>query len=115
MERLSCWRLALAIILPPLAVADRGCGAVLLVAVLTLLGWVPGTLAAVALLMLDEPRSSVRQVTIPRVETDEPAKRKGAFLRLSDGDVAQVLEDDGAPLDWPPIKRKRGEPPQRQL
>jgi len=33
-------------LLPPLAVLDKGCGSVLLVGLLTIAGWVPGILAA---------------------------------------------------------------------
>lgn len=36
----------LAIFFPPLAVAHKGCGPVLLVSFLTLLGWIPGIFAA---------------------------------------------------------------------
>ncbi|MBN1121586.1 MAG: YqaE/Pmp3 family membrane protein [Anaerolineae bacterium] len=42
-------RAILCIIFPPLAVLDRGCGTVLLVLLLTLAGWVPGTIAALVL------------------------------------------------------------------
>ena len=38
---MSCLRVLLAIIFPPLAVIDRGCGSVLIVFLLTLCGWVP--------------------------------------------------------------------------
>ena len=40
-------RAILCIIFPPLAVLDRGCGAVLLVFILTLCGWIPGVIAAI--------------------------------------------------------------------
>lgn len=43
---MSCFQVILAIIFPPLAVLDRGCGSILIVALLTCLGWVPGVLAA---------------------------------------------------------------------
>lgn len=43
---MGCFRVLLCILLPPLAVADRGCGSIVLVAFLTLLGWIPGILAA---------------------------------------------------------------------
>jgi uncharacterized membrane protein YqaE (UPF0057 family) len=43
---MSCGRAILCIILPPLAVIDKGCGSILLVTVLTLVGWVPGVIAA---------------------------------------------------------------------
>jgi uncharacterized membrane protein YqaE (UPF0057 family) len=42
-------RAILCIILPPLAVLDRGCGTVLIVLALTLAGWVPGAIAALLL------------------------------------------------------------------
>lgn len=40
-------RALLCIFLPPLAVLDKGCGAILLVTVLTLVAWVPGVIAAI--------------------------------------------------------------------
>ena len=40
----------LAIIFPPLAVIDRGCGSMLIVFLLTLCGWVPGVIAALIIL-----------------------------------------------------------------
>lgn len=40
-------RAILCIILPPLAVLDKGCGAILLVTILTIIGWVPGVIAAI--------------------------------------------------------------------
>lgn len=44
----------LAIILPPLAVLDKGCGSILIVFILTLCGWVPGIIAA--LVILNNPK-----------------------------------------------------------
>jgi len=40
-------RVIICIIFPPLAVIDQGCGAILLVFLLTLCGWVPGVIAAI--------------------------------------------------------------------
>ena len=40
---MSCLQVILAIIFPPLAVIDRGCGSVLIVFLLTLCGWIPGS------------------------------------------------------------------------
>ena len=51
---MGCGRALLCIILPPLAVLDKGCGTVLIVAVLTLFGWVPGAIAA--LIICNKPR-----------------------------------------------------------
>jgi uncharacterized membrane protein YqaE (UPF0057 family) len=44
------WRVLLAILFPPLAVIDRGCGSILIVLLLTLCGWVPGVIAALIIL-----------------------------------------------------------------
>lgn len=43
---MGCGRAILCILLPPLAVLDKGCGNLLLVGVLTLFGWIPGVIAA---------------------------------------------------------------------
>jgi len=47
---MSCFRVILAIILPPLAVLDKGCGSIIIVSLLTLCGWVPGVIAALIIL-----------------------------------------------------------------
>jgi uncharacterized membrane protein YqaE (UPF0057 family) len=44
---MGCLRAIICIICPPLAVLDKGCGAVLLTFVLTLCGWIPGVIAAI--------------------------------------------------------------------
>ncbi len=43
---MSCLRVLLCLLFPPLAVIDKGCGSVVLVFILTLCGWVPGVIAA---------------------------------------------------------------------
>lgn len=40
----------LAILFPPLAVLNRGCGSILIVLLLTACGWVPGVIAALVIL-----------------------------------------------------------------
>ncbi|MBO5406812.1 MAG: YqaE/Pmp3 family membrane protein [Bacteroidales bacterium] len=47
---MSFWRVLLAILFPPLAVIDKGCGSVLITFLLTLCGWVPGVIAALIIL-----------------------------------------------------------------
>ncbi|MDB2702192.1 YqaE/Pmp3 family membrane protein [Flavobacteriaceae bacterium] len=47
---MSIFRVVLSILFPPLAVLDRGCGSILIVFILTLCGWVPGTIAALVIL-----------------------------------------------------------------
>ena len=42
-------RVILCIIFPPLAVFDKGCGSILITLILTLLGWVPGVIAALVI------------------------------------------------------------------
>ncbi|MBO4752216.1 MAG: YqaE/Pmp3 family membrane protein [Bacteroidales bacterium] len=47
---MSFWRVLLAIVFPPLSVLDKGCGSILIVTLLTLVGWVPGVIAALVIL-----------------------------------------------------------------
>lgn len=51
---MSCLRVILAIIFPPFAVYDRGCGSMAIVFLLTLCGWVPGVIGALLILNKDE-------------------------------------------------------------
>lgn len=47
---MSLGRVILSIIFPPLAVIDKGCGSIVIVTILTVLGWVPGIIAALVIL-----------------------------------------------------------------
>ena len=49
-------RIILCVIFPPLAVFDKGLGAILLVLLLTCLGWLPGTIAALILCLADKKK-----------------------------------------------------------
>jgi len=49
-------RIILCVIFPPLAVFDKGLGAILLVLLLTFLGWIPGTIAALILCLADKKK-----------------------------------------------------------
>lgn len=51
---MSIWRVILAVILPPLAVYDKGCGSIVIVLILTIAGWVPGVIAALIILNKNE-------------------------------------------------------------
>ncbi len=46
---MSLPRAILCILLPPVAVADKGCGSFLIVCVLTVMGWVPGIIGAMVI------------------------------------------------------------------
>jgi uncharacterized membrane protein YqaE (UPF0057 family) len=46
---MSCFRVVLCIIFPPLAVIDKGCGSIIITTILTLVGWVPGVIAALVI------------------------------------------------------------------
>ncbi len=48
---MSLWRVILAILFPPLAVIDKGCGSVLIILLLTIAGWILG-----ALVILNNPK-----------------------------------------------------------
>ena len=46
---MSIWRVLFCVVFPPLAVLDRGCGSIVIVTILTLIGWVPGVIAALVI------------------------------------------------------------------
>lgn len=43
---MSCFRVLLCIVFPPLAVIDKGLGSILIVILLTIAGWIPGVIGA---------------------------------------------------------------------
>ena len=57
---MSCLQVILAIIFPPLAVIDRGCGSMFIVFLLTLCGWVPGVIAALIILNKNKIKTNER-------------------------------------------------------
>ena len=46
---MSCFRVLVCLFFPPLAVLDKGCGSILITTILTLVGWVPGVIAALVI------------------------------------------------------------------
>jgi len=50
---MSLPRAIVCILLPPLAVIDKGCGSVFITLVLTIVGWVPGVIAAMVICTRD--------------------------------------------------------------
>lgn len=46
---MSLFRVLLAIIFPPLAVIDKGCGSIVIISLLTCCGWVPGIIGALVI------------------------------------------------------------------
>lgn len=50
---MSLLRVILAIIFPPLAVIDKGCGSIVITLLLTICGWVPGVIAALIIVNKD--------------------------------------------------------------
>jgi uncharacterized membrane protein YqaE (UPF0057 family) len=46
---MGCLRAILCLVMPPLAVIDRGCGTFMVVTILTILGWIPGVIAALVI------------------------------------------------------------------
>lgn len=46
---MGCFRAVMCIVFPPLAVIDRGCGALLIVVALTAAGWIPGVIGALVI------------------------------------------------------------------
>jgi uncharacterized membrane protein YqaE (UPF0057 family) len=46
---MGCMRAVVCLLLPPAAVYDKGCGNILIVTVLWIVGWVPGVIAALVI------------------------------------------------------------------
>jgi len=91
-------RALLCLFLPPAAVLDKGCGVIVSVTVLTMLGWFPGVLAAMILGFGYYPPP--RLVEVPVWSKDEYRdKPQREFIRLADGKLGELREDDGAPLE----------------
>ena len=51
---MGCLRAVVCLLLPPAAVLDKGCGNILIVTVLTIVGWVPGVIAALVVCNRDK-------------------------------------------------------------
>ena len=106
------WKVILALIFPPLAVLDKGCGTTTVVALLTFPLWIPGFLVALFIIFSDKPRGQNQFVEIGRSDDydyAEKEKLKGAYIRLVDGEMAEVVEDDHAPLKNYRYDNKTGE------
>ena len=99
------WKVLLALIFPPLGVLDKGCGTAIVVGLLTFPLWIPGFIVALLIIFSEKPRQQNR---FTEIESDwrEKEKHKGAYIRLADGEVAEVVEDDHAPLDGFPRTNK---------
>ena len=81
---------------------DKGCGISFIVGILWLAGIFPGVIAALVINLIESPPKSSsdrRYVEIPADDREtivhEKPKHKGAFVRLADGEVAEVIDDDG--------------------
>ena len=51
---MSLLQVILAIVFPPLAVVNKGCGSFLIIFILTCLGWIPGVIGALIILNKNE-------------------------------------------------------------
>lgn len=106
------WKVILAVIFPPLGVLDKGCGTAIVVGLLTFPLWIPGFLVALFIIFFEKPRQQNRFVEIGRADDyddTEKEKLKGAYIRLADGEMAEVVEDDHAPLKGYRYSNKTGE------
>jgi uncharacterized membrane protein YqaE (UPF0057 family) len=53
---MNIFKMVLAVLLPPLAVWDKGCSTIALVGILTLLFWIPGAVVAMYIVVRDMQR-----------------------------------------------------------
>lgn len=70
---MGCGKWVLAFLLPPLAVLDRGITAIILTTILTILGWIPGVIAAVVFNMKAAPGQNTT-IIIQQGGSEQPRK-----------------------------------------
>ena len=73
---MSCGRVILCIILPPLAVLDKGCGTIVLVTLLTIAGWVPGAIAALVVCNGEAQAKKAAEAAVKAASSEEPPRQK---------------------------------------
>jgi uncharacterized membrane protein YqaE (UPF0057 family) len=71
---MSLFRVLLSIFFPPLAVLDKGCGSVLIVLILTCVGWIPGVIGA--LIILNKDTKVINQYNYPTYPTAYPTSNR---------------------------------------
>ena len=71
---MSLFRVLLSIFFPPLAVLDKGCGSVLIVLILTCVGWIPGVIGA--LVILNKDTKVIHQYNYPTYPTYPTSNRR---------------------------------------
>ena len=102
-------RWLMCLIFPPFAVADRGCGVMTIVFFLTLIGWFPGVIAAIAFNLSGPPPA--RTVTIPyygQPALEEEPEAEPEYIHLADGTIMEVIDDDTAAGDDLLIDKLKG-------
>lgn len=88
-------RLLFSLVLPPLAVVDKGCVVLLVVTLLTIAGWFPGVIAALLVTAIEHDRRKPRYVMVGGGE--DKLKRKRApsiFIDAPDGVPLEVVDPD---------------------
>ena len=88
-------RAIMCVIFPPFAVADRGCGTMALVMVLTVVFWPVGIITALLINLKTPPRQN-KYVIVPghAAPFDDTE-----YIRLADGTMAEVIEEGDIPDD----------------
>lgn len=84
-------RVILCIVFPPLAVLDKGCGSVLLVAILSCLGWIPGVLAALVISSKQQPVVIVSGGAPNPTQASTASKSSGIGMAIVGGIAALIL------------------------
>jgi len=107
---MSCLQAILCIILPPLAVLDKGCGTFLIVTLLTFCGWVPGVLAALVVTSQPPQQQQVVYTNDPNLITAPKATQTSFLSILVLGFLVLgifgnlVKKDQSPPQSQPPLK-----------
>lgn len=91
---MGCLRVLICILFPPLAVLDKGCGSFIIVLLLTMVGWIPGVLAALII--------CGQQPAAPQQKSRESSLAAIAFLIFiaigaSGYFIKHILNDNASP------------------
>lgn len=84
---MSCLQLLVCIFCPPLAVINKGCGSVLLVAILCCFGWVPGVIAALILISNNQQHG----IVIIRESAEKAAHEVNEGIKTRDPKITAIV------------------------
>ena len=72
-------RKILAVVFPPFAVVDKGCGTYLVAFVLTCLGWIPGVIYAFVILKREQHKQGDKSSRVSKLQNNTSKSKSGDY------------------------------------